>query len=276
MRKSSPLTDPIIVALSQLVDDAQVIRRDPSHSDLEALFRRFRIDAGDPSNQGRTVGKAKRVRETLSWASEHEPEAAGEAAYALVSTIRGLGGFRQGSPNYVGADAYKNLASAFATEGYELASDGELRARLLDNLAGAQLTEALHAYIRRAKRGVHDAALVTGTGKDLLEAVAAHVIQQRTGAYPTTTNFPTLLGQTFVMLGMATPHDRPANGEPPIKRIERAMYELACGVNQLRNKEGTGHGRPWQSTLTDGQARMAVEAMGLVSERILSVHLGKA
>jgi len=35
--------------------------------------------------------------------------------------------------------------------------------------------------VRRAKRGAADAALVTGTGKDLLEAVAAHVLQQRYG-----------------------------------------------------------------------------------------------
>jgi len=83
---------------------------------------------------------------------------------------------------------------AFEAEGYELASDGELRSRLLDNLMGLQLTEALKAYIRRAKRGADDAALVTGTGKDLLEAVAAHVLQQRTGAYPTISNFPTFLG----------------------------------------------------------------------------------
>src|SRR5229473_6215846 len=94
---TAPLTDHIIVALSQLVDDAQVVRRDPSHSDLEALFRRHGVSAGDPASQGQTVGKAKRVRSTFSWALEHRPEAGAEAAYGLVSTVRGHGGFRVAS-----------------------------------------------------------------------------------------------------------------------------------------------------------------------------------
>lgn len=38
----------------------------------------------------------------------------------------------------------------------------------LQNLSGVELTKALKSYIHRAQRGIRDAALVTGTGKDLL------------------------------------------------------------------------------------------------------------
>jgi hypothetical protein len=52
---------------------------------------------------------------------------------------------------------------------------------VLDTLTGRALTDALKAYVRRARRGVLDAALITGTGKDLVEAVAAHALVQRFG-----------------------------------------------------------------------------------------------
>lgn len=64
----TPLNDTIMVAVAQLVDDAQTEqRRDPSHSDLDFLIGRAELKAGDPKAQGYTVGKAKRVRAVLSW-----------------------------------------------------------------------------------------------------------------------------------------------------------------------------------------------------------------
>jgi hypothetical protein len=258
--------------VSQLIDDAQTERRDPSHYDIRCEFERHGLLQGDPAAQGQSVGKAKRVRTTLSWALEHAPEAGSQFIPTFIALVRGYGGFRETSSNYVGINAYQNTAAAFAAEGYELSSDGDLRPRLLDNLCGVELTEALNAYVRRAKRGVADAALVTGTGKDLLEAVAGHVLQQRYGSYSATPNFPTLLGQVFVALGLATPQDPVIPGEPPRRRIERALYELACAINQLRNKAGTGHGRPWFPTVTDAEARMATEHMGVIAERLLLLH----
>jgi hypothetical protein len=270
---SAPLNDTIIVALAHLVDDSQVARRDPSHSDIEFQVKRVDLQDGDPIAQGQTVGKTKRIRSILSWALEHNPDAGSQFAYSLIGLVRGQGGFREASPNYVGKDAIENLAAAFDVEGYELSQDGQLRPKLLDALSGTALTDALKAYIRRAKRGSDDAALVTGTGKDLLEAVCAYILEQRFGEYSTTSNFPTLLGQTFVALGLTTPQEAIQDGEPPGKRIERAMYELACAINQLRNKQGTGHGRPWLPTVTDDEAKTAIEVMGVVSERLLFLHM---
>jgi hypothetical protein len=270
-KPSAPLTDTIIVAVAQLVDDSQADRRDPSHSELEFHFKRCGLSAGDPNNQGQTVGKTKRVRSTLSWALENDPDAGGELVYSLIALVRGHGGFRDSSPNYVGKHPIENAIAAFDSEGYELSVDGQLGPKLLDNLSGVALTEALKAYVRRAKRGADDAALVTGTGKDLLEAVAAHILQERFGTC-STFNFPTLLGQVFVALGLTTPQAPAQPGEPPMKRIERAMYETACGINQLRNKQGVGHGHPWLPSVTPAEARMTTEFMGMIAERLLLLH----
>lgn len=259
-----------MVAVAQLVDDAQTERRrDPSHSDLDFLIGRTGLTAGDPKGQGHNVGKAKRVRAVLSWAIEHESQRGGALVLSLLEFIRGHGGFRESSQNYVGKEAIENAIQAFDSDGYRLSPDGELGPKLLDNLSGTALTQALEAYVRRAKKGADDAALVTGTGKDLLEAVAAHILQQNYGSYSSTSNFPTLLGQTFVALGLATPETPSEKGESPKRRIERAMYELACGINQLRNKQGTGHGRPWLPNITEAEARTATELMGVIAEYLM-------
>ena len=272
----APLNDAIIVAIAQLVDDWQSPsgRRDPSHSDLEFHIKRANLEAGDPVSQGQTMGKAKRIRRTLSWALENNIEAGGELVSSIISLVRGHGGFRDTSPNYVGESVIDNLISALDSEGYELSRDGHLKPKLLDNLSGIALTEALNSYVRRAKRGAEDAALVTGTGKDLLEAVLSHILEERYGSASTISNFPTLLGSVFVEFGLATSNDKPQPGEPVTKRVERAMYELACSINSLRNKQGTGHGRPWLPTVTDAEAKMAVETMGVISERLLLLQRG--
>ncbi len=113
-----------------------------------------------------------------------------------------------------------------------------------------------------------DAALLAGTGKDLLEAVAKHVLDLKWGQHPKN-NFPTLLGQAFVSLGMATPAAKSAQDGSPQQRYEKALYEMGCAVNMLRNKEGTGHGRPFLPSLTQAEAVNAVQAMGVICDYML-------
>lgn len=266
---AAPLNDAILIAVAQLVDDSQTDRRDPSHSDIEFQIRKYGLTPADPISQGQTVGKTKRVRAVLNWCLENDQEEGGRFIVGLIGVIRGHGGFRPNSQNFVGSCAVENCAAAFDAEGFVLGADGDLQPKVLDALSGAALTDALMAYVRRAKRGVEDAALLTGTSKDLVEAVAAHVIQTRFGFYSNQSNFPTLLGQAFSALGLSTPQTPVQTGEPPQCRIERALYELACGVNQLRNRQGTGHGRPWLPTVSAADAKGAAESMGLVAEYLL-------
>ena len=268
----APLTDAVIIALARLVDDAQTETREPSHSDIEFQIQRARLTQGDPKAQGQLVGKAKRVRGTLNWALENNAGDGESLVENIISVVRGCGGFRSASPNYVGTEAIENAMAAFRTEGFVLTIDGELHAVVLENLSGAALTAALHAYVRRAKRGADDAALLTGTGKDLLEATAAHILVERFGSYSKGANFEGLLGQAYVAMGLLTPQHPAQPGEPPQRRIERAMFDLACAVNALRNKAGTGHGRPWLPNVNDVEARAAIQFMGTIVEWLLYAH----
>jgi len=268
--RSAPLSDRVIISIARLVDDAQAETRAPSHSDLEYQINRAGLRQADPNQNGQVVGKAKRIRAVLGWALEQNPEAGEKLVAGLIAHLQGCGGFRASSPNCCGAEAIADAQSTFKAEGFVLASDGDLRAAVLDNLAGTDLTAALNAYVLRAKRGSDDGALLTGTGKDLLEATAAHVIQEVYGSYPQTANFPTLLGQAFSALGLATTQDKELPGEPPQKRVERALFALGCAINGLRNKQGTGHGRPWLPTVSPAEARAGIESMGIIAERMLA------
>ena len=263
---AAPLTDAVLSALAKLLDDAQCAKRQPSHSEIQEQFQRVGLLHVDPGQDPRPIGKAKRVRAVLQWAIENDNEKGERLVYLLINLVRGVGGFRESSQNFVGAESIDDLREALSSEGFNLTQTGEVLPVVLDTLSGRALTDALKAYVRRGRRGVLDAALVIGTGKDLVEAVAAHVLTHRYGTYSTSINFPTLVGQAFVAVGLC------AIRQPqhtPQEQMDLALYDLACAVNRLRNRQGTGHGRPFDATVTPAQARAAVQAMGLVAARLL-------
>jgi len=223
----------------------------------------------DPNNEGSPVGKAKRIRGVLNWAIDNDIQKAEVFVSGVISSVKGCGGFRKDSPNYVGIDAITDLSSELKLEGFILGTDGTISPVALDSLSGKELTIALRGYVNRAKKGIEDSALVVGTSKDLMEAVAAHAIQELWGSYPLTANFPSLLGQAFIALDMSTPEQGQQPEEHPRCRMERALYETACSINNLRNKQGTGHGRPWIPDLKASEVKAAIESIGVISELIL-------
>ncbi len=115
--RRAPLNDPIIVAVARLVDDALTEKREPSHSLIESQIDRSGLAQADPnrdpSRESRPVGKAKRIQYTLSWALEHNPPAGELLVAHLIGAIRGVGGFRVDSPNFVGSDAMRDATDAF-------------------------------------------------------------------------------------------------------------------------------------------------------------------
>jgi len=270
----APLSDAIIAAVSKLIDDAQVTPyREPSHSEIKSQIDRFGLASHDPNQNGNNLGKAKRLRAVLFWALDNDLERGGKLITGILGLVRGCRGFHEQSPNFVGKEHIASAIEAFDQEGYALGRDGVLTSKVLDNLSGVELSAALKNYVRRAKKGVEDAALLTGTSKDLLEATAAHVLTTRLGAYSHQSNFPTLLAQAFVALDLSIPQDGKDN--TPINRMDRSLFEAACAINTMRNKQGTGHGRPWLPTIGNSVARTAVETMGIVAERMLDILTGK-
>jgi Abortive infection C-terminus len=266
---TAPLSDPIVAAVADLF---HADRWQPSHDDLTIQFGRAGLSHGDPRNTYAMTGKRKRVRGVLLYALDHD-EAAGKKLVAnLVGLVKGAGGFRSSSEFYVGDETFSNAREAFKAEGFELDLDGNLRPRLLENLDGEDLTGALFAYVRRARQGSADAALVTGTGKDLLEATARHVLVGKGRSYAGL-DFPGTLYQAFLAVGL-TPSPGSVKAMSSLssdarEKLVDALYVAGCSVNTLRNKEGTGHGRPFLTAVTEDESRAAVEVMGTISEFLL-------
>ena len=272
-----PLNDATIAACCQLIDDAKARRnggdfREPTHSDIEFLVNKLGLGALDPKQQehGWQGGKAKRLRAILHDAMLDREEAGAQLVHALLAKIRACGGFRKGSENYVGDEAIANTKSTFSADGFWLADDGTFGAKVLDGLRGAEMTSTLQTYAVRAQRGSEDAALLTGTGKDLMEATAAHILTSIRGDYPARANFMALLGMAFMALGLAVPEQPVEPNEAPARALERGLFVSACAANKLRNKEGTGHGRPWPSTVSEHEAKAAIEVAGCVSAYLLA------
>ena len=264
-------SDSLVQAVGRLVDDRESTR-EPSHYDIGTVFERTKIAAGDPHNDptAAKVGKRKRVTRTLRWALDHNEAATGAAVAALIDLIRGCGGFRAASPNYCGDEAIENCIAAFEGQPVELTKDGDLRPRSLAGLTGRELTGALRSYVARAQRGHADSVLVAGTDKDLIEAVAAHVLTERFGSY-SQADFPTLLGQAFHAVGLIAQRPKQEAGGIQGARVAMsvALYELGCSVNRLRNKAGSGHGRPFLPELSSKEVRTATESVGVIAGALL-------
>lgn len=245
--------------------------RGPSHDRLTQEFRRKGLQAGDP-RQGLSdpIGKAKRVHRVLTFAMDSDPNAGDELVKSLLALLKAEGAFRTESATCAGEETIRAAREAFNTQGYHLDPEGNLRPTLLESLEGEHANQVLNTYVRRARVGADDAALVVGTGKDLLEATARHVLVEKTGIYPAYDDFPTTLYQAFDQLGLASSAEMlKMLDEDPKRAIQQSLYVLANAVNRLRNAEGTGHGHPFPPNLSHSEARAAVQAMGLISQILL-------
>ena len=263
------LSDEVVSAVARFFEAGH----GPSHDELSRLFRRCGLESADPQKlfPGEQIGKMKRVREVLSAAIDTNAPAGEQLVAGIVGSIKARGGFRSTSDEYAGEDIIQAARDAFQAQGYELDPTGDLRPLLLDDLSGIAVTEALAAYVRRAHAGSSDAALVLGTGKDLLEATARHVLVTKTGVYPSEGNFPATLYQAFDRLQLAPPSQDAIQTLDKDARaaMQQALWLLAVAVNRFRNEEGIGHGRPLPATVSEEEARLSIQAMALVSQLLL-------
>jgi hypothetical protein len=263
------LTDETAAAVARFFEGG----KGPSHDELDRLIQRFGLAKADPQSSGSVAGKMKRTRAFLGYVIENEPERGPPLLQALLGLLRAAGCFREASEHFAGTENIEALRAAFRRIGYDLDPAGEVRPTLMENLEGTELTDALWAYVRRARLGAGDATLVIGTAKNLEEAAARHVLKEKTGEYPRHGHFPTTLYQAFAALGLQGSGLQLS--KDPYKAMQEALFLLACAVNKLRNEKGEGHGRPEPATATALEGRLSAEAAGLVTELLLTALAGR-
>jgi len=260
-------------ALASTIDQLVDANRPPSHDELTHVFRSAGILHADPARAGEKVGKVKRVRTVASWCLSHDVRAGWRLLEALVSAVRAEGGFSPHSAGFVGDEVVANLRRALQEVGFTVSDGGELIPQLLESVPEVDQNAALAQYASRLRRGALDSPLVTGTGKDLLEATARHVLVQNHGAYDARMGFPGTLFNAYAALGLCSPPGQLIQGrlldEDPAGQLEQTVFLLAVAVNRLRNAEGTGHGRPFLPSVTPRQAELASQAIALAAELLL-------
>lgn len=264
---------PISTAIASSVANMVSADRPPSHHELTQLFGRVGLHSFDP---GESVGKLKRARAVLAAAADKAPNRGSDLIASLLESLQAGGAFLPESPSFLGTDLLSNAQAAFRQHSWVLEADGRLRPLLLDAVDEAAWGPALATMVTRARTGDDDAALVTGTGKDLLEGAARHVLVEHGGTYDERIGFAGTLFQAYMAVGLKplTPHElkelREIIDTDPQRQLEQALYLLAIAINALRNAEGTGHGRPFLPKVTREEAKAAVESMAVISGFLLS------
>jgi hypothetical protein len=250
----------------------------PSHNQLHDAFTRHGLNHLDPAPDGRKLdgtplGKMKRIRHVFASSEAHNATAGLPLALELVALCRASGGFNPDSESYAGTARVTQLVQAFAPLGFTLDADGSTRQTVIDNLSGTELTATLRSYVDRINSNPDDAPLQVGTGKELDEAAARHVLTELVGDYTVSDNFPVTLTSAFFAIGMATPTDLPKLDPDPHRAVHQCLFLLATAVNRLRHDAGTGHGRPGPprktTELSAAEARLVARATALVAGALL-------
>jgi len=254
----------------------------PSHDELDRAVERSRLQAGDPAPSGRSpegsaIGKTKRIRQIMTYAADHDPAAGLQLCRHLVDLMRADGMFTTTLDNHAGSDKITRLQEALSRAGYTLTSGGILHPTVIDNLTGTELTDVLRAYVNRVNLNPDDAPLQIGTGKELDEAAARHVLQDRHGHYPVgghAGSYPVTLAAAFTALGLEIAPDLTTQLHPnPHKQVQQCLFLLGVAVNRLRNDAGTGHGRPDEprrsGRLSAAEGRLVARATALLAGMLL-------
>lgn len=253
----------------------------PSHDELDAAIFRVGLASGDPAPSGKAqtgvLGKTKRVRRLMLHATDCDPAAGLRLGLHLVDLLRAEGAFEPSLDTFAGAAKVARLQSAFGRLGYTLDPDGSLRPTVIDNLSGTELSDILRAYVNRVNLNPDDTPLQIGTGKELDEAAARHVLLEHWGEYATSGSagsFPATLANAFSALGLEVAPDLSDRlSRDPRLQVQQCLFLLGLAVNRLRNDAGTGHGRPdaprRSSPLPAAESRLVARATALLAGMLL-------
>ncbi len=112
---------------------------------------------------------------------------------------------------------------------------------------------AIEAAQDRVQRAVDadDVEGIVGASKELIETVAKAVIDGLGGSYGSEVDLPKLAWQTLDALKL---HPATLQGRAPLRQLSQSLISVAQAVAELRNMDGTGHGRSARTNLDQTHA----------------------
>lgn len=263
---TSQLSEEAAVALSAFFHGAS--GPGPTHPQLTELFKFPAAVACDPGAAG--GNKETRVRVVLSTLIRSDPEAALDLVSRLLAAMRPRGSFMEGSEHYPGSRTVAAARMAFERCGWNLHTDGTLTPLVISQVDQSRRRPAIEAQIERMRRASGDAALLIGTAKELLESTARYVLAELDMTVRPKADFNELLYLSRERLGLLPQQvagDAPA--AKAVREVFDGLWRVAKAVNELRNIEGTGHGRARLPGVPPETARAVVRAVAPMCELML-------
>lgn len=262
-----PISNEVAAALARFFHGGD----GPSHSVLTRAFTAAGYAADDPHAPSLGVpNKEQRVLAIFA-AAQRRQSGARKLVDELLTALR-LDGVFGPTADAENASRAQLLRAALVHVGWNLTSDGRLeRLGEIDLTTGGRA--ALDEQLARLRRNAEDPAVLIGGAKDLLESIAKFVLEESERLPDRRVDFPEALALAFEKLGLL-----PATVDPTVAgaRQIRAIYQsartIANTVNELRNLQGTGHGRTLPTGVSVEAARFVIREATHVAELMLSVH----
>jgi len=136
---------------------------------------------------------------------------------------------------------------------------------------GAQTAIVNHA--QRVDRAIAagDVEQIIGAAKDLVECVTKVVIETLGGTYGSDEDLPKLARQALFALKA---HPSGFQGRRPLQEFAQALAKVPAAVAELRNHDGTGHGRTQPTDLHEDTAAF-VQQVAVAWSRWMLAALGR-
>ncbi len=275
-----PVSDEVGAALGAFVAGGA----GPRHSVLTRAFARAGYGYAAPydsQSQTQQMNKEDRIRETVS-AAVREPARSRELMDGLLAEFRVAGVFtpcQDPSEEQRRRDNVLMLQRVFSRIDWELSDDGQLRPAGVGQVSAVLGRPAIEDQLARLRRATDDPALLLGTAKEMLESTAKYVLDVFSTPYSSGTDFEQLWFHARDRLGVH-PKDVDVSqpGGPQVREMLQSSWSIARLTNELRNIEGTGHGRTLPTAMTPEMALLVVREACSVAQMVLASldrHLGR-
>ncbi|NEE01512.1 abortive infection family protein [Phytoactinopolyspora halotolerans] len=240
----------------------------PSHSTLTRAFLNTGYGQDDPYDEAAGApNKQQRVLAVVN-AARRRPAGARRLVDELLTALRMEGCLEDPSLT----SQRQALGRALSRAGWALDADGYMTTVGVINLETGGRS-ALDEQLARLQRNSEDPAALLGGAKDLLESISKFVLEERMMLPDRRLDFDEALHLALDQLGLLPKLvDTEVPGAKQLRAIYQSAKTTASTVNELRNLQGTGHGRTLPTGVNAEAGRYVIREAAHVAELMLAAH----
>lgn len=228
----------------------------PSHATVTRCFTACGLSDEDPYDVATgTPNKEHRVLLLCRTARRRPGDVAAKALDQLLMALRVDGAFN--SSDAQTKERVATLRRALLVQGAVLDDEGRLH----------------HEQLARLRRNVEDPGALLGGAKELLESICKFVLEEQMMLPTGKLDFEPLLHLAMERLGLQPQLvDASQPGGKQLRAIYQSAKTTASTINELRNLQGTGHGRTLPTGISKETGRYVIREATHVAELLLATH----